>query len=151
MLFGVGSLGLENNILKTLIYLVPIVALCYDVYIFAEDYKVKRIGIFLLDIKKEPEVDEKTKGTISNLEVTWQEWLKKYRETGAYKASLIITVIATIGSSLILSIDIFKAFSWHRLFLLVFWLLSIVILTIIVFYYGRSLKRKATAMVEELR
>lgn len=46
-IFGFGSLGLKIDILKPLIYLVPFVALCHDIYIFSEDYKVKRIGYFI--------------------------------------------------------------------------------------------------------
>ena len=150
-LFSLGSMGLGNNILISLIYLAPIVALCYDIYIFAEDYKVKRIGIFLLDIKKDTDINEKVKEVISDLEIIWENWLKMYREPLAYKASFIITILVTIGSAFILSIDIFNAFSWHRLFLLAFWLLIVIISTILVFYYGRSLRRRFTVIDEKMR
>ena len=60
-LFSIGSLGLENETLISLVYLVPIVAVCYDIYIFAEDYKVKRIGVFLLETHEDQKANEKTK------------------------------------------------------------------------------------------
>ncbi len=150
-LLGIGIIGLEKNILISLIYLVPIVALCYDIYIFAEDYKVKRIGIFLIDIKKNSNVDENTKNVISNLEIAWEEWLKMHRERLAAKASFIITIIVTIGSVIILSIDIYRVFNWFKLFLSTFWFLIVIICIIAVFFYGQSLRREITAVVEKLQ
>ena len=150
-LFSIGTVGLENDILISLVYLVPIVALCYDIYIFAEDYKVKRIGIFLLDTYKDPKIDEKTKVVISDLEIAWERWLQAHRERLASRASLIITVIVTIGSVFVLSIDIYKEGSLLKLYLSTVWLLTVMIFTFIVFYYGRSLRKEIAAVVETLK
>lgn len=47
-LFGLGSVNF-NDIANAgiLLYLVPFVALAFDVYILSEDFKVKRIGLFI--------------------------------------------------------------------------------------------------------
>ncbi len=149
-LFALGSLDL-GNIMRSLIYLVPIVALCYDIYIFSEDYKVKRIGVFLLFAKEDPKVSEKVKQTISDMEIEWEKWVKNHRDRWAYLASLIITIVAIVGSALIVALDAFRQFSLHRLFLLIFWFLFMIVSIILVFYYGRALRREVSAVVEKLK
>jgi len=47
-LFSIGSLNTGDQIdLSVLLYFVPFVALAYDVFIFSEDFKVKRSGVYI--------------------------------------------------------------------------------------------------------
>ncbi|MCA9731668.1 hypothetical protein KC799_06045 [candidate division KSB1 bacterium] len=102
-LFSIGSLKLLNNpadlSFGKLLYFVPAVALAFDIYIFSEDFKVKRIGKFILN---------KCKNVYSEIEGMWEAWLKDFanRERLALFASAGLTIIALIASFLVLSLPI---------------------------------------------
>jgi hypothetical protein len=86
-LFGVGILGMKSKLSDWggVLYALPIVALAYDVYIYAEDYKVKRIGAFF---RKHDEY-------VSNCEKDWEKYVDdNRREPLAVLASSILTIIA---------------------------------------------------------
>lgn len=93
-LFSIGSLhqiqlGNGSIILSDLLLLVPFVALAFDIYIFAEDFKIKRIGIFIFD-KCKPSKEEKW----------WEDWLSlpKHREQTALVASVMLTIVALVAA-----------------------------------------------------
>ncbi|MCA9377245.1 hypothetical protein KC685_04995 [Candidatus Dojkabacteria bacterium] len=97
-LFSIGALkqinlGGSNVELSDLLLFVPIVALAFDIYIFAEDFKVKRIGIYIFE-----------KCNPSKAEKNWEDWLSqpKHREKTALFASVMLTVVALIASFLVL-------------------------------------------------
>ena len=74
-LLGFGALGTNLGQLSALgginlgllLYLVPVVALAFDLYILGEDYSVKRIGAFL------------ARKTTDPLEKEWEAWAAKNR------------------------------------------------------------------------
>jgi hypothetical protein len=96
-LFGLGSLAVRGTELTPLLFLVPVVALCFDIYIFAEDYKVKRIGAFIKEVKKVRVGD-----CVSDIEYEWELYASRYREPFAWRASLITTVAVYIASGAVL-------------------------------------------------
>lgn len=98
-LFGLGALEIkiggppsESGLtLKTsiLLYLIPFVAAAYDVYIFAEDFKVKRIGLFVRITQIDACQDE----------IQWERWVSSHREEMAEKASKLLTFLALLAST----------------------------------------------------
>lgn len=98
-LFGLGVLDIKgggDNILFNngfLLYLVPFVALAYDLYIHAEDFKVKRIGFF---------VRTREKQTVGGIEIDWEKWVSSHREGLAEQASKALTWIASLTAFLLI-------------------------------------------------
>ncbi len=90
-LLGFGSLHPLDNILnlnlKMLLYLVPFMAIAYDIYILAEDFKVKRVGAFIYR--------EKAKASICPDEEEWEKFVKKNREPLAAVGTILLTVLAS--------------------------------------------------------
>lgn len=123
-LFSIGSLNASSQVdLTKLFYLIPFVALAYDVYIFSEDFKVKRIGVF---IRRQKKLDE-------SLDCAWENWLKngeKNREHMALYASLALTVLTMISSSYLIHS--------HKpdMFFYVWWFAIATVCGITVFGYG---------------
>ena len=161
-LFGLGTLGIEMWDLRPLIYLVPFVALCHDIYIFAEDYKVKRIGLFIKSLGKgyfdkippyinQDYLSSEIKENLSQIEVFWEEWLKSHREKWAYMASFIITVLATLSSAMIIIADLFKKYDCIKLLIFCVWILIVIIGIILIFIYCRSLRKEVKEFDEVLR
>lgn len=97
-LFGIGSLKTITSEVPSqiefyqLFYLTPLVALAFDIYIFAEDFKVKRVGIFILS-KCNPSIEE----------LRWEKWLSvpENRERMALVGSMILTFIILISALLL--------------------------------------------------
>ena len=135
-LFSIGSLkniGGDFNInLSILLYFIPIVALSYDVYIFSEDFKVKRIGVFIRNY-----CDSKC-----NDENKWENWLtiSTNRENLALIASLALTIIAFFASLMILLMFNEDPFIFNLKLLL--WFISCSLLIAIVFVYALHRRNK---------
>ena len=97
-LLGFGALGtnlgqlsaLGSINLGLLLYLVPVVALAFDLYILGEDYSVKRIGAFL------------ARKTTDPLEKEWEAWAAKNRDPFAPLAMPILTSALLLASVFIL-------------------------------------------------
>ena len=128
-LFGLGSTSVSNSNLNLgfLLYFVPFVALAYDVYIFAEDYKVKRVGVFVRYGCSAKCEDEKH----------WEQWVEKNREPLAAFASLVLTLIAFVASAFI----IFYSRAMDPRFFKV-WLAAAIAITTAVSLYALKLKNK---------
>jgi len=120
-LFGLGSLTIPALNSDLLLYLIPFVALAYDLYIYAEDYKIKRIGVFVRGQSATASADEQH----------WERWVAQRREPLAASASFLLTLVA-IGAS---AVAIFFKISDHTG--LAIWLPISLGLTIALFYFGK--------------
>jgi len=97
-LLGLGSLNIDIGQITALgrvnlgllLYLAPLVALAFDLYILAEDYSVKRFGAFLR--QKSPDA----------LERGWEKWISEHRDPFAPFAMPALTTLVLIGASIIL-------------------------------------------------
>jgi len=90
-LFGLGSGKLGSINLPMLLFTVPFVSLALDVYISAEDYKVKRIGTFFRIYRY-----------ATPAERNWERFVNQHREPVAVWASLVLTAIAALASAFVL-------------------------------------------------
>ena len=68
-------------------------AIAYDIFILAEDYKIKRIGAFLLG---------KCGNSICLDEMQWELFVKNNRERLAAYGNMLLTVISFIAAAVIL-------------------------------------------------
>jgi hypothetical protein len=153
-LIGFGSLGVKFDNLRNFLFLIPFVCICFDIYIFSEDFKVKRIGYFIISIKigyyeklsffQNQLFNTEIQQAICYLEAYWEKWLERFREPWASKASFIISLVATFGSAFILAIEIHfnKTFylDYRDMILILFplWLLSSIVIIAIVFIYYKT-------------
>jgi hypothetical protein len=75
-LFGLGLQESDNYSFTNILFVVPFVSLTLDIFIFAEHYKVKRIGSFLRIYR-----------FASIAERNWEKFVQAHRESGAMVAS----------------------------------------------------------------
>lgn len=160
-LLGFGSVGIRIEELKYLLFLVPFIAICHDVYIFAEDFKVKRIGRFIRKLEEKckekdigkainaPEfidmnkLKEEALENISMLEVYWEFWLEDHREKYSIWASFTITILSFLGALIMLAIDLDKQ-SWYFQLFYYFWIAISTILIGLIFSYFNYLRKRLT-------
>ena len=90
-LFGLGSLNIGTMELHWLLYLIPLVAIGYDLYIRAADLSIKKIGAFL---RSHPE-----SGT-GESEKAWESFSAKCRDSIAPIANTLFTLVVTIAAAL---------------------------------------------------
>ena len=91
--FGLGQLIKSNCFIHLFLYIVPLIALVHDIYIFAEHDKIRRVGAF---IKK---FDGVANSAVCPEEIAWENFAETHRETQAVIASLIYTLIISIFSA----------------------------------------------------
>ena len=138
-LLGLGSIDLfrpnaaDSAKFALLLYFVPFVAIAYDLFIFAENYKVKRIGAFL-------------KQRCSGLRNDWEVWVNNYRENLAFylgSFSLTMFSLLTSGALLFYARDVDKganiAMNGISIFL---WFSSAFVITSIIFCHGKRLEKQ---------
>lgn len=86
--FGIGSVNLGFRIedLFWLFYFVPMVAICFDLYIMSADSRIKRIGVFL---GRHPQSDA------GKSEREWEQFCILYRDNLAPSANTFFSIIGT--------------------------------------------------------
>ena len=67
-------------------------AIAYDIFILAEDYKIKRIGAFLLG---------KCEKSLCFDEMQWELFVKNNREKWAEYGTILLTVLSFIAATVI--------------------------------------------------
>jgi hypothetical protein len=136
-LFGLGSITIPTINSDLLLYLIPFVALAYDLYIYAEDFKIKRIGIFIRNQSLTASADEQH----------WEQWVAQRREPLAATASFLLTLVALCAAALAIYFKISDHIG------LVIWLPISLAFTVALFYFGRkqSLNLKEDSSRQTLR
>lgn len=111
-LLGISSLHPLNSCydinFMALSYLVPIMAIAYDIFILAEDFKVKRVGAFL----------SKEKIKICQDERQWEAFVKNNREPLAAYGTVLLTGLASAVAVMLILKDILSDFKWISMALL---------------------------------
>ncbi|MBN2002618.1 MAG: tyrosine-type recombinase/integrase [Anaerolineae bacterium] len=133
-LFGVGTI--EPDWINTpdfhwLLYSLPFISLVFDVYIFAEDYKIKRIGTFTRIYRY-----------ASSCERDWERFINQHREPKAVFASFVLTIIVILASVLVLLIKRAGRISSLEMIGGLAWIIIVIILTLQVFRYYRRLPQQ---------
>ncbi len=90
-LFSVGVIKNPYDIdFKLVLFIVPFISICFDLYILGEDYGIKRIGGYLRNnFKNEPEAD-------------WESWVGNHRDPFATYAVPLLSILVLIASASIL-------------------------------------------------
>src|SRR3972149_3080574 len=88
-LFGLGSLKIGDVESHWILYLIPLVAIGYDLYIRAADVSIKKIGAFL-----------RTNPVTTTNEKEWENFSAKYRDTIAPIANTLFTLVVTIVAAM---------------------------------------------------
>lgn len=91
-LLGLGSVSLPEAQFADILYLVPLVALVFDVYILVEDYRIKRIAEFL----------RQHAPTSAAIEKRWEDWVRCHPNRLAPFAAPLVTQIMLFGAALVL-------------------------------------------------
>ncbi len=104
-LLGVGAVNLDASLrMASLLYLVPLVAFVFDLYVIGEDFGIKRAGIFI-----------KTSPAAPPEERLWDTDVELKRDMFAYAAgplsSFLVCIAAGIGI-LKSNLDVVPFWSW---------------------------------------
>jgi len=93
--FGIGSVnvGFQIEGLFWILYFVPLVAVCVDLYIMSADSRIKRIGAFL---GKHPQSDA------GIAEREWENFCIVHRDYIATVANIVFSIIGTLCSAVLI-------------------------------------------------
>jgi hypothetical protein len=95
VIFGIGSasVGFRIEDIFWILYFVPLVAVCFDLYIMSADSRIKRIGAFL---GRHPQSDA------GKAEREWENFCVVHRDNIATIANIIFSVIGTLCSAVLI-------------------------------------------------
>lgn len=91
-LVGIGALLIKDVMLTMFFYVIPFISFAFDLLIFAESFNLKRMTKFICEEKK----DRK------DAEFRWEEFVKRNPGKLASIGNYLLTLIAVIGSFIIL-------------------------------------------------
>ena len=130
-LLGLGSLSVPVSLGKSitlapLLYIVPLLAIAYDIYIVAEDYGIKRAGAFLRlqDVPTE------------NSERMWERFVSRYDRSLAPFGFFIATMTFLLAASLLI------IQTAYQLPILLSWIAAIILIDGALLYWSLSLRRR---------
>jgi len=93
--FGIGSVnvGFQIEDLFWILYFVPLLAICFDLYIMSADSRIKRIGAFL---GRHPQSDA------GKAEQDWERFCTVHRDNIAPSANIIFSIIGTLCTAILI-------------------------------------------------
>ena len=125
---GLFSLGVVKNPyyidFKLVLFIVPFISICFDLYILGEDYGIKRIGGYIREnFKTEPE---------SN----WEDWVGNHRDPFAtYVVPLLSLIVLVASASILMKSD-------QNVFLFSIWIILNIVAIIFNLIYSQYLRNK---------
>jgi hypothetical protein len=92
VLFGLSSMNLGVSIADFcwLLYFIPLVAICYDLYIMSADSRIKRIGTF---------VGRYPGSMAGEAERQWEKFCIAYRDSLSPSANMFFSIIVTLAAA----------------------------------------------------
>ena len=124
-MFSIGAAKLPKEIdLRLILYIVPFISICFDLYVLGEDYGIKRIGGFIRSHAPK------------TLDSEWEEWVGQRRDPFATFAVPILTILVLIACVAVL---------WqseNAKFIFRLWLLLNFGTTVFLFCYSQSLRKR---------
>jgi hypothetical protein len=124
-LFSVGAVKLPKEIDLTLIlYIVPAISICFDLFILGEDYGIKRAGGFIRSNCKD------------SMDATWEDWVGSKRDPFATFAVPILTILVLVACVAIMW-PTQKTLPWFWV-----WALLNTAATVFLFIYSQYLRKR---------
>ena len=124
-LFTAGVAKLPKEIdLSLVLYIIPFISLCFDLFILGEDYGIKRIGGFIRSNFQD------------SIDSTWEDWVGVRRDPFATFAVPILSIVVLVCCSAILWKEESKNY-WFWI-----WLCVIFCSVIFLYFYSQYLRKK---------
>jgi drug/metabolite transporter (DMT)-like permease len=120
-LMGASALVGQNHIVALFYYIIPFVAIAFDLFILGESFTLRRLAAFI----------RHQKARAYDSEVEWERFVKRNADILASLANLIITVSCAVGCSLILILASSKPTDWFSNGLNICWLCSVFFLILV--------------------
>ena len=108
---GLGSISIQHLGTLPLLYIAPIVAIAYDLYILGENFGIRRAGAFLLKSEKSPDEER-----------LWERAVRANRDVFAKIGGPLSSVLVLFASGVVLFPS--QRLYWH------FWIWAVVTLLI---------------------
>ncbi|MDD5772444.1 MAG: hypothetical protein PHX78_03160 [bacterium] len=94
-LLGIGSISIGSFKPLILLYLAPIIAFTFDLYIVGASFKIKRAGGFLCREDSKSSSEEKK----------WEEWVRQNRDPFPQLAGLLVSIMVLFVSMIVLWLE----------------------------------------------
>lgn len=138
--FGIGQFSGIDSAYHLFLYIAPFIALIHDVYIFSEDYKVKRVGVFFRNKGRN------FAASVCKEELAWEDYVSQHREKWAYRGSFAYSLVITVFSCVALFKLSPQVSGGINLLFYSTWVVLCIAGFLVVFKYATSLEKKITKL-----
>jgi preprotein translocase subunit SecY len=129
---SVGSITIISAKTVILLYLVPFVSYIFDLYVFGEDYGIRRAGVYLEQCKDSPRT-----------EVIWERAVSNNRDPFSKVAGISSSALVLIIAAFLLLNNANDSTYW-------FWLFANITVLVLVWVYRKHIDRKIESFRKEL-
>jgi 4-hydroxybenzoate polyprenyltransferase len=133
VLFGLSSVNLGSfTEIFWLLYLIPLISICYDLYIMSADSRIKRIGTFL---------GRHPGSNAGEAEKQWEKFCIDYRDGLAPSANMFFSILVTMAAAVFIRTQQLTN-SHESKFIFAVWLVASVLAIILLWCRHRDIIRK---------
>lgn len=130
-LIGVGSILIDKFEVTQFFYIVPFIAIAFDLFVIGESFTLKRIANFISTVKEEHD----------DAEFKWEQFVKSNPNKYSSPANSIITVLTALGSFFILFFKSNLGVAWFNNILNSTWFFVTLICLLLMFLVDRKLAK----------
>lgn len=123
-LMGIGALYAEKTDLAILYYIIPIIAVAFDLFCLGFSFGIRRIGNFIYS----------TKTGLYDIEWFWEETVRNNKDTYSRLANIVVTILFSVVSVVILVLT-HKEGDWFAVNFNLIWLTIVVLCILFVNLY----------------
>jgi hypothetical protein len=136
VLFGISSvdLGFKIPCIYWLLYLVPMVAISFDLYIMSADSRIKRIGVFL---------GRHPVSMAGKAERQWERFCVIYRDGLAPSANIFFSAVVTLAAAVFIYSQPIEPAEYMRLVFAAWLALSLAIIVAMWIHHEELIKKLA--------
>lgn len=131
-LIGAGTILIKNTSLSVFFYVIPFVAVCFDLLITSESFTIRRLSSFIF----------KEKESIKDIEFRWEQYVRDNPGKFAAIASNLFTLIIAVGCAVILIMSAKSSSAWLKSLANITWMIFLVAFLTLNRYVDRQPGRK---------
>ena len=130
--FSIVNMGLRIADFVWLLYFVPMLAICYDLFFMSADLRIKRIGTFL---------GRHPASQAGEAEKQWEAFCISYQDGITYFANMFFSIFGTVAAALFILSQQSSAFMQPKVFFATWLVISLMAILVLWFRHHKIIDR----------
>ncbi len=130
--FSIVNMGLRISEFVWLLYFIPMLAICYDLFFMSADLRIKRVGTFL---------GRHPASLAGEAEKQWEAFCISYQDGITYFANMFFSIFGTMAAALFIHSQQSSAFMQSKVFFAVWLVISVLAIVVLWFRHHKIIDR----------